>query len=96
MLEFETGVHIRRMRTAAQAAAEFRKADPETAVKENFIRDMIRSGQLHVVQVGKKQLIDFDELLSVIDDSFELRPTGEPEAQSHRSIAPIYLSRAAQ
>ena len=94
MPEFETGVHIRRMRTAAQAAAEFRKADPETAVKENFIRDMIRSGQLHVVQVGKKQLIDFDEL-SVIDDSFELRPTGEPEAQSHRSIAPIYLSRAA-
>jgi len=83
--------HIRRMRTAAQAAAEFRKADPETAVKENFIRDMIRSGQLHVVQVGKKQLIDFDELLALIDNSFALRSTGEPEALSHRSIAPIRL-----
>ncbi len=83
--------HIRRMRTAPQAAAEFRKADPETAVKENFIRDMIRSGQLHVVQVGKKQLIDFDELLALIDNSFKLRPIGEPEAQSHRSIAPIHL-----
>lgn len=88
---FETNPRIRRMRTAAQAAAEFRKADPETAVKENFIRDMIRSGQLHVVQVGKKQLIDFDELLMVIDDSFELHSSGEPEAQSHRSIAPICL-----
>lgn len=86
-----TNARIRRMRTAAQAAEEFRKADPNTAVKENFIRDMIRSGQLHVVQVGKKQLIDFDELLSVIDNSFELHPTGEPEAQSHRSIAPIRL-----
>ena len=82
---------IRRMRTAAQAAAEFRKADPKTAVKENFIRGMIRSGQLHVVQVGRKQLIDFDELLSVIDDSFELCPTEELEAQSHRNIAPICL-----
>ena len=86
-----TNTRIRRMRTAAQAAEEFRKADPETAVKENFIRDMIRGGQLHVVQVGKKQLIDFDELLVVIDRSFELRSTEEPEAQSHRSIAPIGL-----
>ncbi len=82
---------IRRMRTAAQAAEEFRKADPETAVKENFIRDMIRSGQIHFVQVGKKQLIDFDELLMVIDGSFELHTTGEPEARTHRSIAPICL-----
>lgn len=87
----EANIRIRRMRTAAQAAEEFRKADPETAVKENFIRDMIRSGQLHVVQVGRKQLIDFDELLMVINNSFELHSTGEPEAQSHRSIAPICL-----
>lgn len=86
-----TNTHIRRMRTAAQAAEEFRKADPETAVKENFIRDMIRGGQIHFVQVGKKQLIDFDELLAVIDSSFELRSNEEPEAQSHRSIAPICL-----
>ena len=86
-----TNARIRRMRTAAQAAEEFRKADPETAVKENFIRDMIRSGQIHFVQVGKKQLIDFDELLAVIDSSFELHAADEPEAQSHRSIAPICL-----
>lgn len=86
-----TPTHIRRMRTAAQAAAEFRKFDPESAVKENFIRDMIRGGRIHVLQVGKKQLIDFDELLSVLNDSFEVHSTEEPETRSHRSMTPISL-----
>ena len=81
-----------RMRTAAQAAAEFKSTDPGTGVTENFIRELIRSGKLCVVNAGRKQLINFDELLEVIASSAKpLPPARASDWRFPQGIAPINL-----
>ena len=51
-----------RMRTIQEAAAELRKADPRTAITPYAIRQMVLTKQISHVPIGKKRLINMDEL----------------------------------
>ncbi len=51
-----------RMRTIAEAAAELRETDPHTAVTPYAIRQLVLNGQIPHVRIGKKRLINMDEL----------------------------------
>lgn len=55
-----------RMRTAPQAIAELKKIDPDTAFTLRALRRMMNNGEIPVVKVESKRLVNFDTLLSVL------------------------------
>ena len=51
-----------RMRTQAQALAAIKAEDPETNLTAWALRQMVLTGVVPSVQVGRKRLIDLDRL----------------------------------
>ena len=52
-----------RMRTAAGVLAEIKAEDPNTEVTLHYIRQIIRTNQVPVVNAGRKKLVDVDAVL---------------------------------
>lgn len=67
---------IPRMRTAPGALKIIKAQDPETAVTEHYIRRLIRTGAIPHVDVGRKKLVNVDQLLSYLE-----RETPQPERE---------------
>ncbi len=63
-----------RMRTVAEAVAELRAVDPQTAVTPYFLRQAIASGRLPAVRAGRKILVNMD-----IFADFLSKPMAEQE-----------------
>lgn len=55
-----------RMRTIRQALSEIKELDPSTAVTYNFLRNLCNSRKITTVNIGKKFLLNFDELLALL------------------------------
>ena len=53
-----------RMRTIEQAAAEIKKADPDTAITKYAIRQLVVSHEIPSITRGNKYLINIDALLA--------------------------------
>lgn len=51
-----------RTRTIKEAAAYFRKNDPQTCLTETAIRTLLRTGAVPSVKVGKKCLVSLEAL----------------------------------
>ncbi len=51
-----------KMRTIKEAVAEFRSADPATAITETYLRRLVVTGQVPHVKAGNKYLINMDVL----------------------------------
>jgi len=49
-------------RTIREAAACFKRRDPQTCLTETAIRMLVRSGQVPCVKVGKKYLVTLEAL----------------------------------
>lgn len=67
---------IPRMRTAPGALEIIKAQDPETAVTEHYIRRLIRTGAIPHVDVGRKKLVNVDQLLSYLE-----REAPQPERE---------------
>ena len=55
-----------RMRTAEGALAVIKEQDPGTAVTLRFIRGLIKTGTVPHVPVGRKKLVDVDQLMDYL------------------------------
>lgn len=62
-----------RMRTAAGILTELKNMDPNTQVSLWFIRQLICSGTIPVLTIGRKKLVDLDAVLEA------LAKGGEPQ-----------------
>lgn len=71
-----------RMRTIKETIEELKAIDPDTAIREYFVRDLVNSGAIPCVRAGRKILINFDRFLEYLNGT---RP---PEA-STGTIRPI-------
>lgn len=60
-----------RMRTIKEAAEEIRLSDPQSAVREYFIRDLVVSGQIPHIRAGRKILINLDALFAYLHKGCE-------------------------
>ena len=60
-----------RMRTIKEAAEEIKQTDPQTAVREYFIRDLVVNNQIPYVRAGRKILINMDRLYEYLQGSSE-------------------------
>jgi hypothetical protein len=54
------------MRTAARVLDEIRANDPATEITLHYIRQLIHTRQVPVVEVGRKKLVDIDSILAYI------------------------------
>ena len=52
-----------RMRTAESLLKEIRTQDPDTEITLHYIRQLIASGAIPVVHVGRKKLVNMDLVL---------------------------------
>ena len=58
--------NIPRMRTLPKAYAEIKALDPNTAFTMRELRRMVNTGELPVVQINSKKLINLDLLLNML------------------------------
>lgn len=58
--------NIPRMRTLPKAYAEIKALDPNTAFTMRALRRMVNTGELPVVQINSKKLINLDLLLNML------------------------------
>lgn len=58
--------NVPRMRTLPKAYAEIKALDPNTAFTMRALRRMVNSGELPVVQINSKKLINLDLLLHML------------------------------
>lgn len=59
---------VPQMRTAEQALAMIRAADPDTAVSLRMIRRSINTGAVPHVDVGKKKLVNMAHLYRYLEE----------------------------
>lgn len=60
--------HLARMRTIAAAYEMLKQEDPNTAISRNYLRRIVKTGQIPVHQVGNKRLLNYDALLSFLEN----------------------------
>lgn len=68
---------VPRMRTAPEAIAELRKIDPNTALTLRALRRMMNTGEIPVVNVNSKRLLNLDTLFDYLS-----KPVAEPQTSS--------------
>lgn len=56
-----------RIRSAAQAAAELKKIDPDTVFRECHIRALMNSGCITVIRAGRRQFVNLDQLIEYLN-----------------------------
>lgn len=73
-----------RMRIASGVLAIIKETDPDTDITLHFIRQIIKSGKIPVVKVGRKVLVDADKIIELIaSGDYEIE---EPVAQGIRRV----------
>ena len=62
-----------RMRTASKAYRLILEQDPDSEITLHYIRHLIASGAVPVIHVGRKKLVDVDQLLATLPPAIRLR-----------------------
>ena len=64
--------YIPRMRTLPEALKMLKELDSSTAITLRALRRMVNNGEIPVVMVGSKRLINFDKLLERLNVAAEI------------------------
>ncbi len=78
-------MNIPRMRTAPEAIAELKKVDPETAFTLRALRRMMNTGEIPVVKVESKRLVNLDTLFEYLGATVA-NPTSSEDSGRVRRI----------
>lgn len=62
---------VPRMRTAPEAIAEIKKADPNTSLTIRALRRMLNNGEIPFITVNSKRLINLDNLFEYLNNPSE-------------------------
>ena len=62
---------MEKLRTIAQAAAEIKKIDPESALTEWALRQLVKDGEIPTMKCGNKALLSMASLERYIASQFE-------------------------
>jgi|GEM_PF-790740 hypothetical protein len=77
-----------RIRTIGQAYKELKLSDPNTAITQHSIRQLILSGQLPAFQSGNKYLFDLDVLEGYLSNPAEIS-TVTKQNHTYGNIKPV-------
>ncbi len=57
-----------KMRLISEAYKAIKEDDPNTALTMNALRCLVRNGEIPSVQIGRKRLINYDNLLQYLSN----------------------------
>lgn len=57
---------MQKIRTIRKAAAEIKKEDPDTAITEYFIRQLVNTGEIPSMKAKSKSMINMQDLYDYI------------------------------
>ena len=80
-----------RMRTIKEAAEEIKRTDPDTAIREYFIRDLINSNKLPHVRAGRKILINMDKLYEYLKEGDILAADNDTVPEDYGTIRAVHV-----
>ena len=66
---------LTRMRFAHQCVDELRKLDPSCPITETFILSLVKRGLVASVSIGRRRLVNFDDLLRYLSMPQQDEPT---------------------
>ncbi len=72
-----------RMRDARGVLAAIKEIDPDTPITIHFVRGLIRSGQIPVVEAGNRKFVNLDQVLDFLSNESTINPV----RYSHRAGA---------
>ena len=75
---------IPRMRTAPEAIAELKKADPETSFRLRALRRMMNTGEIPFITVNSKRLINLDTLFDYLGTAAQRAASSEESGKIRR------------
>ena len=78
---------MKRMRDAAGVYAILKEIDPDTKISKNFIRRCIICEICPVLKIGRRRLVDADQLIEHICNGDGLPDPDVPQAGSIRRVA---------
>ena len=64
---------VPRMRTLPEAFEELKRADPSTAYTLRALRAAVKNGEIPVIKVGSKRLINLDCFFDMLNMPSEIR-----------------------
>lgn len=67
-----------RMRTIKEVIEELKQADPNTAIREYYVRDLVTNNKIPHIRAGRKILINFDVFLEYLQDPGKFEPAELP------------------
>lgn len=74
-----------RMRDAKGVLSEIQAVDPGTPITIHFVRGLIKSGEIPVVEAGNRKFVNVDTVF----DFLASQSTVNPVRYSHRTGAPL-------
>lgn len=77
---------IARMRTAKQVVDEIRKLDPDTALSFNFVRQMIHDEVVPVLCIGRKKLVNLDDVIEYLETGIAKNSQPAADAARERGV----------
>lgn len=63
----EEEVAMKRLRGIRDTALYFKREDPDTKITEYFLRRLVKEGKIPSVMLGKKLLINLDDLIEYLN-----------------------------
>lgn len=60
-------MNLAKMRTINESVSLIKAADPDSAITYNFIRKLVSENKIRYFMSGKKVILNFDDLLRIID-----------------------------
>lgn len=82
MADQNTTHALPRMRTLKKAIEEIKELDPNTALNESQLRQMVKTGKIQKVTAGRHVLINLDLLIAYLaSDAYQNGDTAQPDPQ---------------
>jgi hypothetical protein len=82
-----------KIRSIKETAGYIKSLDSESCVTENAVRFLVATGRVPSVMIGKKHLIDADQVLLFFEESLSKIPEPKDDATESTDIRPIEVGR---
>lgn len=75
-----------KMRTIKEAHQELKRLDPDTAVTEYYIKQLVLSGQIPHIRAGRKRMLNLDALILFLSNPAQVCNTEREQPGKIRRI----------
>ena len=82
-----------KIRSIKETVGYIKSLDTGSCVTENAVRFLVATGKIPYVMIGKKHLIDADQVLAFFEEHLSKLPEPEENEEAETDILPIAVGR---